>query len=250
VLDRSSFDQIARFVAPESTDAALLFMDTTLQIRGANGAYMRATHRDKAELVGQQVFDAFPDNPHDPQARGTHDLGISFETAMRTGRRHDMPILRFDIRDPADPQRFIPKVWAPRNSPVYDHGQLVGIVHHAEEITEFHGALSAMARAVESDTASSPQELLRTLTAFTAALPRDHDQRLGSLLAENEQLRTALQSRDVIGQAKGMLMERYDIDANAAFRLMVKLSQDSNTKVVEIASYLVEIDHPGASTDQ
>jgi hypothetical protein len=159
--------------APESTDAALLFIDTTLRIRGANGAYARATHGDQAKLVGQLVFDAFPDNPDDPQARGTHDLGISFETAMRTGRTHNMPILRFDILDPANPGAFIPKVWSPRNSPVHDHGQLVGVLHHAEEITELHGALSAMARAAESDTALSPREQLHTLAAFTAALPRD-----------------------------------------------------------------------------
>lgn len=56
---------------------------------------------------------------------------------------------------------------------------------------------------------------------------------------EKEQLRRALSSRDLIGQAKGMLMERYGIDADAAFLLLARLSQESNTKLVEVAADVV-----------
>lgn len=62
---------------------------------------------------------------------------------------------------------------------------------------------------------------------------------------EKEQLRAALSSRDIIGQAKGMLMERYHIDATAAFSLLARLSQDSNTKLVDIALQIVHAG-PGA----
>jgi septation ring formation regulator EzrA len=63
---------------------------------------------------------------------------------------------------------------------------------------------------------------------------------------EIQQLHRALASRDIIGQVKGMLMERFNIDAVAAFELLVKLSQKSNTRVEIIAHKLVELDHPGA----
>jgi transcriptional regulator with GAF, ATPase, and Fis domain len=56
----------------------------------------------------------------------------------------------------------------------------------------------------------------------------------------DEQFKKALGSRDVIGQAKGMLMERYGVDAIQAFDLLRKLSQDSNTPLIEIAADLVE----------
>ena len=56
---------------------------------------------------------------------------------------------------------------------------------------------------------------------------------------EKEQLRRALSSRDLIGQAKGMLMERYQIDSDAAFLLLARLSQESNTKLVEVATDVV-----------
>jgi GAF domain-containing protein len=51
----------------------------------------------------------------------------------------------------------------------------------------------------------------------------------------DEQFRSALASRDDIGQAKGMLMERFDIDAVRAFELLKRLSQESNTPLHEIA---------------
>jgi GAF domain-containing protein len=56
----------------------------------------------------------------------------------------------------------------------------------------------------------------------------------------DEQFKRALTSRDVIGQAKGMLMERYGVNAIQAFDLLRKLSQDSNTPLVQIAADLIE----------
>jgi len=54
-----------------------------------------------------------------------------------------------------------------------------------------------------------------------------------------QQFNTALASRDIIGQAKGMLMQEYTIDANAAFEMLRKISQDSNTKLVDLAHRVV-----------
>jgi transcriptional regulator with GAF, ATPase, and Fis domain len=53
------------------------------------------------------------------------------------------------------------------------------------------------------------------------------------------QFQSALASRDTIGQAKGMIMERFKVDAIRAFELLTKLSQDSNTRVADIAAELV-----------
>lgn len=44
-----------------------------------------------------------------------------------------------------------------------------------------------------------------------------------------QHFQSALASRDIIGQAKGMLMERFDIDAVAAFDLLARLSQQTNS---------------------
>lgn len=55
----------------------------------------------------------------------------------------------------------------------------------------------------------------------------------------DEQFRRALSSRDVIGQAKGMIIERYRVDAVQAFELLRKLSQDSNVPLIKVATDLV-----------
>jgi transcriptional regulator with GAF, ATPase, and Fis domain len=53
------------------------------------------------------------------------------------------------------------------------------------------------------------------------------------------QFKSALNSRDVIGQAKGVIMERFGVDAVQAFDLLTKLSQQSNTRLAEVAAEVV-----------
>jgi len=55
-----------------------------------------------------------------------------------------------------------------------------------------------------------------------------------------EGLQTALTSRDTIGQAKGILMERYHVDGAAAFDLLRKTSQERNIKLNLVAEQLIE----------
>lgn len=63
-------------------------------------------------------------------------------------------------------------------------------------------------------------------------------------MRRQQQFQSALASRDIIGQAKGILMERFDINAVAAFELLARLSQQSNVKIAEIAQRLIAADHP------
>jgi GAF domain-containing protein len=55
-----------------------------------------------------------------------------------------------------------------------------------------------------------------------------------------DQMRQALSSRDIIGQAKGILMERHRITADEAFRLLSKHSQRVNRKLADVARALTE----------
>jgi GAF domain-containing protein len=60
-----------------------------------------------------------------------------------------------------------------------------------------------------------------------------------SALDRETNLRRALQSREVIGQAMGILMERHRITASQAFDVMVLASQRTNVKLRAIAEDLV-----------
>ena len=53
-------------------------------------------------------------------------------------------------------------------------------------------------------------------------------------------LQQALLSRDVIGQAKGILMERLKVTPEDAFDLLRRSSQQLNTKLREVARGLTE----------
>jgi GAF domain-containing protein len=53
-------------------------------------------------------------------------------------------------------------------------------------------------------------------------------------------LETALTSRAVIDQAKGILMARLDVDADEAFARLVKLSSRLNVKLRDLARMVVE----------
>ncbi|HYP46035.1 MAG TPA: GAF and ANTAR domain-containing protein [Propionibacteriaceae bacterium] len=60
---------------------------------------------------------------------------------------------------------------------------------------------------------------------------------------KQDQLAASMATRDLIGQAKGMLMERYQIDAQRAFAVMVRVSQDSNRKLRDVATELTTTGH-------
>ena len=55
-----------------------------------------------------------------------------------------------------------------------------------------------------------------------------------------DQMRTAMQSRSVIEQAKGILMARHGYDADEAFKSLSKMSQDSNRKLRDIAQSILD----------
>ena len=95
-----------------------------------------------------------------------------------------------------------------------------------------------------------------TLGALNLYNPRpdgfdDESERVGLLFSSHaavafadaqkmDHLDRAVASRDLIGQAKGMLMERYRIDADGAFRVLTRVSQASNRRLRDVAEELVK----------
>lgn len=77
------------------------------------------------------------------------------------------------------------------------------------------------------------------LLATHASLALAHAQAVEMATLKQAHLERGLDSRDVIGQAKGILMARQNISADAAFDILRRTSQDLNTKLIEIADTLV-----------
>lgn len=79
----------------------------------------------------------------------------------------------------------------------------------------------------------------------------DESRHVGSLFAghaavalaavqERTQLAAAVLTRDLIGQAKGILMERHGLSADQAFTVLVRVSQHTNLKLRDIAEQLTK----------
>ncbi|WP_103338897.1 GAF and ANTAR domain-containing protein [Amycolatopsis sp. CA-126428] len=81
-------------------------------------------------------------------------------------------------------------------------------------------------------------QLLELYTAAVAAILRMYHRYLKARETA-EHLRTALTSRAVIDQAKGMLMAIRQVDADDAFALLVEQSQRENVKLREVAERFV-----------
>jgi hypothetical protein len=243
VLDQHRFHTLAVSVAPQISDVGAMLLDRDLRIRGLNATYESITMRRRDELLGEFIFDVFPDDPDDHHASGSSQLAASVESAMRRRGTDTMPILRYDITDPQNPNIFLPKLWQCTNTAVDDGHEQIEVLVQVAEILSLDEALSALSETLARGESLGAAEQLHMLSALAAKVraEQDHEQ---AMAQEIEQLHRALESRDIIGQAKGMLMERFDVDAAAAFDLLVRLSQKSNTPLAVIARELVEIDHP------
>jgi hypothetical protein len=57
---------------------------------------------------------------------------------------------------------------------------------------------------------------------------------------QQENLWQAVDARKLIGQAQGMLMERFTLDTDQAFAVLLRYSQDRNLKLRTVAEQLVE----------
>ena len=79
-------------------------------------------------------------------------------------------------------------------------------------------------------------QLLAAFAAQALSTARGHERE--DRLADN--LHAAMQTREVIGQAQGILMERDRLTADQAFDVLRRASQHLNTKLREVAQHLVE----------
>jgi len=208
-----------------------LIMDRQLRIAAVNAAYERATLQPAEALLGQYLFDAFPDNPDAPQAHSVDNLAQSLETVLRRGVRDRMLIQRYDVPSPARDGQFIFKVWSPVNSPLRDpDGKVTAVLHHVEDVTP------AIDRAAVE---SAQPPLPGTVEQLMAALVHER-QFSAELRDQNENLHIALESNRRIGMALGIVMLSHKVTAEAAFAILRRASQRTHRKVRDIAEDVIE----------
>jgi hypothetical protein len=95
------------------------------------------------------------------------------------------------------------------------------------------GALNVYAREFTAADQRT-RDLLTRLTAC-AVVPVSNTYLYEAAVARAEHLQSALDSRAVIDQAKGILMERFRLTPDAAFQALTRVSMESNTKLRDVA---------------
>ncbi len=98
------------------------------------------------------------------------------------------------------------------------------------------GALTVYSRRREGLTPADRDIALLLATHASLALASTHAVTTAESRAVH--LRKAIESRDVIGQAKGILMQRRGISAEEAFGVLRRTSQDLNVKLADLAQAL------------
>ncbi len=120
----------------KSLPGLFLVLTPDLEIVAASNAYLEATMTDRADLLGRDLFEAFPDNPEDPAATGTSNLRASLDRVRQTGAADTMAIQKYDVRRPDGV--FEERYWSPINSPVLGmDGRIEYLIHRVEDVTEF-----------------------------------------------------------------------------------------------------------------
>ncbi|MFI1401141.1 PP2C family protein-serine/threonine phosphatase [Streptomyces sp. NPDC020681] len=180
-MTKPEIDYAALFGA---TPSPYLVLDANLMIVDVNEAYLQATNRTRDDLIGQHIFDAFPDNPADPLADGVRNLSASLHRALATQKPDTMALQKYDIPVVQRPGTFEERWWSPINTPVLGRdGTVAWIIHRVEDVTAFvHSRrarqnqvreLSEREEAMETELYARSRELQRLIEELRHAHARE-----------------------------------------------------------------------------
>jgi serine phosphatase RsbU (regulator of sigma subunit) len=186
-----------------------------------NEAFVRGTGRSRETVVGRFLFDVFPENPNDPEAKGAHLLRTSLLRVLSTGERDTMAVQRYDVETPEYSGVWEERYWSPVNAPVLGpDGQVALIVHRVEEVTELirvqGGAGDGRGRMLETELYARARELQELNNRLRQAHAREREVALAlqeAMLPARRQIghrRAAVRYRPAVG-ALNVCGDWYDL---------------------------------------
>jgi serine phosphatase RsbU (regulator of sigma subunit) len=121
-----------------ATLSSYMVLGPDLVILDVNEAFCREVRRPREDLVGRLLFDAFPENPADPEPEGLRNLRASLHRVLCTGEPETLVVQKFDIPVPGRPGEFEERWGSPSNVPVRGpDGNVAWILHRMEDVTDF-----------------------------------------------------------------------------------------------------------------
>ena len=184
-----------------------------LTIVTMNQAYLDATMRERHEIVGRKMFDAFPS---DPASESHQLLQGSLDRVLRTGTRDELALIRYDIELPSG--GYEERYWSATHSPLLHEGQVAYILQHTVDVTELQRLRTFAAEAGHNtrneagvfERAHAVQEANQNLSQETQRLRTLFEQAPGFIAVvtgpelrfqlANAAYRRLVANRDVIGK--------------------------------------------------
>jgi PAS domain-containing protein len=128
----------------------VLLLTPEFAVADVNQAFVRTTGRAREELLGRNIFDAFPENPSDPNATGVRNSNASLHRVLATGEPGAIEFQKHDAEVPGSPGQLARTYWGAMTAPVFGpDGRIVLIAQCVEEVTDrlrrFMSALAANA---------------------------------------------------------------------------------------------------------
>lgn len=141
-------------------------LDPGLAIVWANDAYLRVTMRERDDILGRKMFEAFPS---DPASESFRLLDSSLKRVLATGEADEIALIRYDIRRPDDTMDT--RYWSATHTPLPDAAGALGyILQHTVDVTELHNLRRAQDQAGLMRRASAVQDRNRDLATESQRL--------------------------------------------------------------------------------
>ncbi len=118
---------------------------------------------------------------------------------------------------------------------------VVGLALQALNCSHAGVALVVARRQLEIPAVTDPvvSEIYPVQVAIAHILAR-HASVAVATARHEKQLVAAVDARKLVGQAMGILMERFDVDGDRAFAILERYSQDTNRKLRDVAQELID----------
>lgn len=111
-----------------------VILDADLTLVWMNDAYLRATMRERADITGRAMFDAFPS---DPASDSFRLLDGSLRRALVTGEPDELALIRYDIARPDGTMDV--RYWSATHTPLRSEaGTVAYVLQHTVDVTELH----------------------------------------------------------------------------------------------------------------